>query len=144
MCKVKEADAKQAHCLLQVFMQKLGSSFLLPVVLTVTHCTQASDAQAPDIWRRLPYSALVTAVSHHNDATIWEWDVKGALCSMTKAAAEHSLLLERETDHLREEVKKLQATVAELESWRQQQVDLQGTVAALGAQVQALLQHNIV
>lgn len=72
---------------------------------------------------------------------------------MSKAAAEHSLLLERETDQLREEVTQLRATVVDLESRQQQQLvelemrqqqqvsELQGTVAALGAQVQALLQQ---
>jgi hypothetical protein len=93
---------------------------------------QASDIEAPDIWRRLPYQALETALEHVNDAPHFAWDVKGALRTMSQAAAEHSLLLGRETDQLRGEVKELQATVG----------NLQGTVAALGAQVQALLQQS--
>lgn len=84
---------------------------------------------------------------HYCNAAPRGWDVQGALHSMTRAAAEHSQVLERE---LRMEVKMLRATVAHLERQQQQRdkkqqqvvAELQGTVAALVAQVQALVQQN--
>lgn len=92
------------------------------------------------------------------DAPVYGWNIQGALSSLTRAAAGHSLSVAeeqaRENEQLRQEVQELRATVAGLESRLQQQqqkeedkqqqavAELQATVAAMGAQLQALLLQN--
>lgn len=88
------------------------------------------------------------------------WDNAGALTSMTRAAAEHSLLLEDETQRLHRELQqqqdkqqqeseadRLRREVLELrqqqEKQQQEAADLQATVAAMGAQLRELLLQNV-
>lgn len=146
--------------------------YLLPASAACTHCARCSqtpEGQPPDVWRRLPHKALKAALEHYGNAPAYSWDTAGALTSMTRAAAEHSLLLEDETQRLHREVQelrqqqdkqqqeamlqeskadRLRREVLELrqqqEKQQQEAADLQATVAAMGAQLRRLLLQNSV
>lgn len=119
---------------------------LLAFAACVFCCVQTPEGQAPDIWRRLPCEALHAAVQHYKDAPNFGWDVEdtfSSLLSMTRVAAEHSLMLNVEANELRKEVASLRKELAEQKGKQQEEVaGLQATVAAMGAQLQALLQQN--
>ena len=100
--------------------------------------------------RRLAQAALLAlkwAVDHYSEAKSRGYDVQRALNSPTRATAGHSLQIERENDQLRATVadlgSKLQQEQEERKQQQQQQVaDLQATVAAMGAQLQALVRQS--
>lgn len=88
----------------------------------------------------------------------FNWDIHSALRSMSRAAAEHLLLLDGEVEGLRATVARLEGHLQDREGKQQRQetmqeeiiADLQGEVgelksmvAALAAQVQVLQQQSI-
>jgi hypothetical protein len=84
------------------------------------YCVQTLQGQPPDIWHKLPDKALAAALLNYREAPRFDWDVQAALRSMSKAATEHSLLLEREVRELRD-------TVECLEGEQEEQEDKQDT-----------------
>jgi hypothetical protein len=90
-------------------------------------------------------------VDNYNEAKSRGFDVQRALNSLTRAAAGHSMQIERENEQLRATVadlgSKLQQEQEERKQQQQQQqqqevVDLQATVIAMGAQLQALVRQS--
>lgn len=103
------------------------------------------QANGPAVWQQLPREGLATALLHY-DHDIWG-DNRTAVHSLAAAAAEHSLHMDTK---LQEEVLWLHATVAALTNQVDQQQkqhkaqvdELRATVAAVGAQLQSLLEQK--